>query len=95
MSRVMTPLLIRRDSRRMLLSGVDGWAGMDVVRALASVPTYKPNEQIRQFNDLAVLLGDERAEKGRSRWNKPLRAIVISDCGVVPVSPPLLPPSLP
>lgn len=57
--------------------------GLDVVRAAASVPTYKPGERIRQFNELASFLGDERASNARSIWNRPLKALYISDCGVL------------
>lgn len=55
--------------------------GLDVVLASAAVPTYKPSERIRQFNELASFLGDERASNARSIWNRPLKALYISDCG--------------
>ena len=57
---------------------------MDVITAIASVPTFRPSEKIRQFNEFAELLGDERASKGRNTWNRPLKAVVISDCGMIP-----------
>lgn len=57
---------------------------MDVVAAIAAVPAFVPSERIRQFNGFAELLGDERAAKGRATWFRPLRAIVIDDCGVMP-----------
>lgn len=69
--------------------------GMDVVRAIASAPTYKPGERIRQLNDLAELLGDERAQNARSLWNRPLKTIYISHCGELQVAKPSLSPSLP
>mgnify|MGYP000742348571 FL=1 len=56
-------------------------AGLDVVRALATVPTYKPGERIRQLNELATFLGDERASNARNFWYRPLTALYISDCG--------------
>ncbi|MCO5601166.1 hypothetical protein L7F22_055285 [Adiantum nelumboides] len=55
--------------------------GLDVVLNSAAVPTYKPSEKIRQFNELASFLGDERASNARSIWNRPLKALYISDCG--------------
>ncbi|KAI5071402.1 hypothetical protein GOP47_0013653 [Adiantum capillus-veneris] len=55
--------------------------GLDVVLISASVPTYKPSERIRQFNEFASFLGDERASNARSIWNRPLKALYISDCG--------------
>ena len=54
-----------------------------MVSAIAAVPTFVPSERIRQFNDLARFIGDERAAKGRSTWNRPLKAVVIDDCGVL------------
>ncbi|KAH7300352.1 hypothetical protein KP509_24G058000 [Ceratopteris richardii] len=55
--------------------------GLNVVLAAATVPTYKPSERIRQFNELASFLGDERASNARSIWYRPLKALYISDCG--------------
>ncbi|KAF8393092.1 hypothetical protein HHK36_021333 [Tetracentron sinense] len=69
--------------------------GLDVVTAIASIPTYKPSERIRQFNDLAEFFGDERAQNARAIWNRPLKTVYISDCGELKVAKPLLPPSLP
>lgn len=67
-----------------------------MVTAIASIPTYKPSERIRQFNDLAEFLGDERAQNARTIWNRPLKSVYISDCGEVKVAKPFLtPPSLP
>lgn len=72
------------------------YTGLDVVTAIAAIPTYKPAERIRQFNDLAEFFGDERAQNARSSWNRPLKTIFISDCGEVKVTKPSLsPPSLP
>jgi peptidyl-prolyl cis-trans isomerase B (cyclophilin B) len=70
-------------------------SGLDVVAAIASIPTYKPNERIRQFNDLAEYLGDGRAQNARAIWNRPLKTVYISDCGELKVAKPSLPPSLP
>lgn len=62
---------------------------------IASIPTYKPSERIRQFNDLAEFLGDERAQIARAMWNKPLKTVYISDCGELEATKPSLSPSLP
>jgi peptidyl-prolyl cis-trans isomerase B (cyclophilin B) len=70
-------------------------AGMDVITAIASTPTYQPGERIRQFNDLAEFFGDERAQNARAIWNRPLTTIYISDCGALEVTKPSLTPSLP
>ncbi|KAK9130518.1 hypothetical protein Sjap_011005 [Stephania japonica] len=69
--------------------------GLDVLTTIASIPTYKPSERIRQFNDFAQFLGDERAQSARSIWNRPLKTIYISDCGELKVAKPSLSPSLP
>ncbi|XP_061359174.1 peptidyl-prolyl cis-trans isomerase CYP28, chloroplastic [Gastrolobium bilobum] len=69
--------------------------GLDVVTAIASIPTYQPSERIRQFNDLAEFFGDERAQNARGIWNRPLTTVYISDCGELKVAKPSLMPSLP
>ncbi|KAL1326293.1 hypothetical protein HN51_036371 [Arachis hypogaea] len=69
--------------------------GLDVVTAIASIPTYQPSERIRQFNDLAEFFGDERAQNARATWNRPLTTVYISDCGELKVTHPPLSPSLP
>ncbi|XP_074274027.1 peptidyl-prolyl cis-trans isomerase CYP28, chloroplastic [Silene latifolia] len=69
--------------------------GMDVVRQIASIPTYKPGERIKLFNDLAEFLGDGRAENARNLWDRPLKSIYVSDCGQLQVAKPSLTPSLP
>ncbi|XP_010542080.1 PREDICTED: peptidyl-prolyl cis-trans isomerase CYP28, chloroplastic [Tarenaya hassleriana] len=69
--------------------------GLDVVTSIASIPTYTPSERIRQFNDLAEFLGDERAQNARSLWNRPLKTVYISDCGELKVTNPSLSPTLP
>lgn len=69
--------------------------GMDVVTAIASIPTYKPGERVRQYNDFAEFIGDERAKSARSIWDKPLKTLYISDCGVVKVAKPTFSPTLP
>ncbi|KAJ3693441.1 hypothetical protein LUZ60_008921 [Juncus effusus] len=69
--------------------------GMDVIGTVGSLPTYKPDEKIRQFNDFAIFIGDERAQVARATWNRPLRTVFISDCGVIQVTKPSLTPTLP
>ncbi|KAG4946931.1 hypothetical protein JHK82_042999 [Glycine max] len=69
--------------------------GLDVITAIASIPTYQPSERIRQFNDLARFFGDERAQNARNIWNRPLTSVYISDCGELKVTKPSLTPSLP
>ncbi|KAM7265023.1 hypothetical protein ACFE04_002706 [Oxalis oulophora] len=82
------------DSRNIVFGTV--LEGLDVVTAIAAIPTYIPGERIRQFNDLAEFVGDERAKNARSLWNRPLKSLYISDCGELKVTKPSLsPPSLP
>ena len=57
--------------------------GMDVVASIASVPAFSPSAQLRQYNQLASALGDDRAARARAAWGKPLQAVVITDAGVV------------
>ncbi|KAK4374882.1 hypothetical protein RND71_005559 [Anisodus tanguticus] len=70
-------------------------AGLDIVTTIAAIPTYKPSENIRQYNDFAELIGDGRAKTARAIWNKPLKTVYISDCGELKVAKPTLSPSLP
>ncbi|KAL9281198.1 Peptidyl-prolyl cis-trans isomerase CYP28 [Arabidopsis thaliana] len=69
--------------------------GFDVVTSISSIPTYKPSENIKQFNDFAEFLGDERAQNARSLWNRPLKTVFISGCGELKVTNPSLSPTLP
>jgi peptidyl-prolyl cis-trans isomerase B (cyclophilin B) len=71
------------------------FSGMDVVTAIASLPTYQPAERIRQVNDFAVFIGDERAQVARATWDRPLKIVYISDCGELKVTKPSLTPTLP
>lgn len=68
---------------------------MDIVTSIAAIPTYKPSENIRQYNGFAELLGDGRAKTARAIWNKPQKTVYISDCGELKVAKPTLSPSLP
>ncbi|KAJ4959290.1 hypothetical protein NE237_026401 [Protea cynaroides] len=81
------------DNRNIVFGAV--LEGLDVVTSIASIPTYTPSERIRQFNDFAELLGDDRAQNARMVWNKPLKTVYISDCGELKVAKPSLTPSLP
>ncbi|CAO2201313.1 unnamed protein product [Urochloa humidicola] len=70
--------------------------GMDVITSIATIPTYKPAERIRLFNNFAQLIGDERAQTARAMWDRPLKTVYISDCGELKVTKESLsPPSLP
>ena len=71
------------------------YVGMDVVSAISSIPTYKPGERIRHYNDLAEFFGDERARTARAIWDRPQKTLYISNCGEVKVTKPTLSPSLP
>lgn len=69
--------------------------GLDTVTSIASIPTYKPGESIRQYNDFAEFIGDGRAKNARAIWNRPLKTLYISDCGELKVAKPTLSPTLP
>ncbi|XP_010234554.1 peptidyl-prolyl cis-trans isomerase CYP28, chloroplastic isoform X2 [Brachypodium distachyon] len=70
--------------------------GMDVITSIATIPTYKPAERIRFFNEFAQLIGDERAQTARAMWDRPQKTVYISNCGELKVTKPSLsPPSLP
>ncbi|KMZ72195.1 putative Peptidyl-prolyl cis-trans isomerase [Zostera marina] len=69
--------------------------GLDILTAIAAIPTYKPSDEIRQFNDLAGFFGDERAQNARGLWNRPLKTVYISDCGELMVIKPTFTPNLP
>ena len=55
--------------------------GMGAVGAAAAVPTFKPSENSRVWNQVAAFVGDERAAKARTAWDKPTQAIAITSCG--------------
>ena len=59
--------------------------GLDVVQRLSNEKTFQPSETARAYNALANLVGDSRASKAKSAWIKPTRALVITDCGSIPV----------
>ena len=68
---------------------------MDVVAAVSTQPTYRPSSRIRQFNDIAEFLGDDRAANARALWDKPLKAVVIKSCGLYNTARTQLAPGLP
>ncbi|KAG8372643.1 hypothetical protein BUALT_Bualt12G0088000 [Buddleja alternifolia] len=81
------------DSKNIVFGSV--LEGLDVVTAIASIPTYKPGERIRQYNEFAEFIGDERAKTARAIWNRPLKTLYISNCGELKVAKPTLSPTLP
>lgn len=81
------------DGRNIVFGSV--LEGMDVVASISSIPTYKPGERIRQYNDLAEFLGDGRAKNARAIWDRPQKTLYISNCGELKVTKPTLSPSLP
>lgn len=85
--------MLKMGKFQILVCGI--LSGLDVVTSIATVPTYKPSENIRQFNDFAEFIGDERAQNARSLWNRPLKTVFISDCGELKVTKPSLSPTLP
>ena len=59
--------------------------GLGTLLKVAAVPTYRPkSSRVGGINSVAALLGDERADKAKVSWTKPIQTIVILDCGVVP-----------
>jgi peptidyl-prolyl cis-trans isomerase B (cyclophilin B) len=58
--------------------------GLDVVRAVATVPTFQPSERANAMNRLAAAIGDDRANAVRRKYGKPLKAVVILGSGVMP-----------
>lgn len=57
--------------------------GMDVIGLVSTTPTIKPSSQLQAYNSLAQAFGDDRAERARRLWGKPLKAVVILGSGVV------------
>jgi len=57
--------------------------GLEVVDLIAGVPTFFPNDNLQAFNSLAKLIGDDRAQKTRKTWGRPLKAVVITNSGLV------------
>lgn len=57
--------------------------GFDVVGRIAEAPTFKQNESLRVFSDLAKVIGDDRVTKKASTFGKPLVPIVFVKTGVL------------
>ena len=57
--------------------------GYDTITSITSVPTFRPfNDRVLAFNKLASFLKDDRADRVRAKWGKPLKAIVITGAGM-------------
>jgi hypothetical protein len=57
--------------------------GSSALSELAAVPVIKASETMETYNRLATFLGDDRAARAKSKWGKPLRAVVITSSGVL------------
>ena len=51
---------------------------------IGGVPTFYPADTLRAYNDFARVLGDDRANKTRAKWGRPLKAVVFVEGGVLP-----------
>ncbi len=71
------------DQTNVIVGRVVG--GMDVVEAVAALPFAKPREQLHDapFYSLAKSIGDKRAVTAAKGFNRPLRRVIVGDCGVV------------
>ena len=58
-------------------------AGMTTLAAVAAVPSFQPDARSQQLNAFAKFIGDDRADKVRRRYGRPLKAVVITAAGVV------------
>ncbi|EFJ09586.1 hypothetical protein SELMODRAFT_160095 [Selaginella moellendorffii] len=55
--------------------------GIDIVASIAAMPTFKPSDRVREFNNIAQILGDVRASNARSSWYRPVKPVLITSCG--------------
>ncbi|CAK0786188.1 hypothetical protein CVIRNUC_009401 [Coccomyxa viridis] len=62
--------------------------GYQTLSKIASQQTFKPNQKIQQVNKLASLIGDDRAARVRAKYGKPLKPIVMTAVGVLPIREP-------
>jgi peptidyl-prolyl cis-trans isomerase B (cyclophilin B) len=69
------------DGQNIVLGSV--LSGMDVIAAIARVPTYAPLSSARSWNALAGGLGDGRAATARAAWSKPRQAVLITAAGLL------------
>lgn len=49
--------------------------GLGTLSALADVPTFYPPERSRMLNNVAKVIGDDRAAKAQSNWGRPLKPV--------------------
>lgn len=79
------PGAVALDGENIVFGQVEGGAsgGLDVISAICSVPTFSPSENMMNYNKFASLLGDDRAEKVRKTWGRPLKAVVITGSGLL------------
>lgn len=57
--------------------------GLDVVAQVVKVPSFQPTENAVQLNSLASKIGDDRAAGVRRKYGKPLKAVVITQLGLL------------
>lgn len=50
------------------------------------MPSFQPDIRSQQLNRFAKFLGDDRADKTRRQYGKPLKAIIILGSGVLTAS---------
>jgi len=78
------PGAVALDGENIVFGQVEGGGdGVDVVSAICSVPTFSPSQNMLNYNKFAMLLGDDRAEKVRKTWGRPLKAVVITGSGLL------------
>ncbi|KAL6761762.1 cyclophilin-like domain-containing protein [Haematococcus lacustris] len=66
--------------------------GMATVASIAQVPTFKPSDRSKQINMFAQSIGDDRAAGVRRKYGKPLKAVIITSAGELPLDAPQGPP---
>lgn len=66
-----------------IVFGIVQESSLDVISSITRVPIFLPNKSLQGYNALGSLLGDERAERTRAKWNKPLKAVVITESGLL------------
>jgi len=57
--------------------------GFDTISMIGTVPTFSATGNMKAYNDFASFIGDERAATTRLKWGKPLKAVVITESGVL------------
>ena len=58
------------------------WISFYIVACKAEA-SPKVVDTLQAFNKLGSFFGDERAEKTRKKWGKPLRPVLITDTGIL------------